>query len=600
MTINPNFNVSVDNPFLDSSSLGQNITQNDRKILSDCQYGKLQETWSKSINLITGSNNNSHSDRTVNENSTSACSHLNQKDRLEAENNVFSSIGEFHDYIFRKIPDSTYERIAKTNPHYFEKVITHLEQMGKDMGDPARLDTFGKASRNMFLVTAGYLRKMMRGGGAANPGNVSPNPSNPPTIINHYHNNIGHIGDNYFGNNHFGDNNFLNKNGNLGRMFKKNSNSLPYNDFQSSSYSRPGSYYSPMINGRKFLEMQLGEVLSTMLGGQPLTFNGRLTQTQSKWGSDTLRVVQQDSMRIELKGQERTKGENIVGRTDEITIKPNDDIKSNQSEINSIDNMTFSSIPETKETEVQTDGGNKDDIKPKEEEVEKFNTEQNLEKNVNSKRNLQKLRTTKLNLENLHKTKPDLEKHEDTKIEDNKPIDKTNFIPKSEPERIKSEIRSLRDKFYRLWNKIHQGKTEEIHQKKPTEKGNTVNDRVKIFDTKGNVQIKGGEDSFTTLQKLGEQCKQLRARLNPSEQKINGDNLTSVNALLTQIAEVTKGPRSDGGVSWETEVTEKEPSDEEAKMSPDEIRKQLIEETQKIINDIKTVLKKQENDKKNA
>ena len=280
---NNNAPVSLDNPFADLSSLKDaNLTERETAILSKCNYKDLKPKWSEGLNNIS----NTYM-RNVKEVKESFFCHLGNvlgfvnSEPLKEVHKVFSNFDLFDRYVRNDISPETYKKIAKANPAYFDKVIEHLEDSAKELDTKAdaRISTFCSSSTGYALAkaatrfrdTADYLKRMIHGDDAAKPGNNNANPGadrGQPTIINHYHNNIGHIGDNYFGDNHFGDNNFYNK-GNMAVMFKGRTHGVPHTGFKSErlALESPNSYYSPIINGKRFLDLTSEQVVQIALEG---------------------------------------------------------------------------------------------------------------------------------------------------------------------------------------------------------------------------------------------------------------------------------------------------------------------------------------------
>ena len=282
---NNNAPVSLDNPFADLSSLQYaNLTERETAILSKCNYKDLKLKWSEGLNNIS---NNAHTHmRNVKEVKESFFCYLGNvlgfanSEPLKEVHKVFSNFDLFDRYVRNDISPETYKKIAKTNPAYFDKVIEHLEDSAKklDTKADARIGTFCSSSTGYALAktatrfrdTADYLKRMMHGDDAAKPGNNNANPGadrGQPTIINHYHNNIGHIGDINIG--HLGDNNFYNK-GNMAVMFKGKSNGIPHTGFRP-KYSIPKTenlFYSPTINGMKLLDVTAENALKLLGPGE--------------------------------------------------------------------------------------------------------------------------------------------------------------------------------------------------------------------------------------------------------------------------------------------------------------------------------------------
>ena len=283
MTINTNYpnSSSLENPFADLSSLKNVVKLDEREegILSNCKYGELQKKWSEGLDKIS---NNPHRD--VHDAKESCFCHLGNilgfanSEPLKEVHTVFSNFDLFDRYVRNDIPPGTYKKIAKANPAYFDKVIKHLEDCAKklDIKAEARVDTFCSSSTGYALAraatrfrdTADYLKRMMNGDDAAKPENNNANPGanrEQPTIINHYHNNI-QFGNNYNNYGHIGNNNFYNKGGNMAVMFKESSNSVPNTSFRPeySVSKSEHSFYSPTINGIKFLDVTTENALKIL------------------------------------------------------------------------------------------------------------------------------------------------------------------------------------------------------------------------------------------------------------------------------------------------------------------------------------------------
>lgn len=288
MSVNNNANIPAENPFANLDGLkNANLTENEKTVLSNCDYKDFAEKWYKSLGNISAQAH-THINRNVKEIKEGIFRQLGAAmgfcsfDPWKETQQVFSDWKSFDGYIRMKISSETYQKIAKANPQYFDKVIEHLEQVADNLDKMAkvRLDTFvsnqsGETLAMLasdFRSTAAFLRMKMNGDDAAKPGNNNAkpvaNPGDRPTVINHYHNNIGHIGDNYFGDNHFGDNNFYNK-GNMGVMFKESSNGVPHTGFKSErpALESPNSFYSPSINGKRFLNLTPIQVAELALEG---------------------------------------------------------------------------------------------------------------------------------------------------------------------------------------------------------------------------------------------------------------------------------------------------------------------------------------------
>ena len=189
-----------------------------------------------------------------------------------------------------------------------------------------------------------------------------------------------------------------------------------------------------------------------------------------------------------------------------------------------------------------------------------------------------------------------------------KEVENANPVqPKTDPlKTIFSELRELRDKYYRLWDKIHQNKDSETA--KPD---NSLKDKISLFDNNNTNAVKDSDGSFMKLSKLRRQIEQLNNTLKTlkKNQKIDRHQLSSISPMLNQINQVIgsdkkttiakevskRTGKSDladkqHGLTWRTEVENQILSEEEQKMSSDEVRNRLAKETQTVIDNIKNQL----------
>ena len=298
MSVNNNATVSADNPFFDQTGLEHaGLEQNEQAVLSNCDYTNFTKNWKNGLGNISDTRNiHKRNAREVKEGifrQLGAAMGFCSFDPWKETKQLFSDWRSFDSYVRMKIAPETYQKIAKANPRYFDKVIKHLESIADDLDKRAdvRLGTFVSHQSgetlamlaNDFRSTAAFLRLKMKGDDAAKPGNNNANPGSnqgQPTVINHYHNNIGHIGDINIG--HLGDNNFHNKGGNMGVMFKEGSNGVPHTGFKSeySVSKTEHSFYSPTINGRKLLDITAGNALKLLGSGDKDEDKGKQFKVQ--------------------------------------------------------------------------------------------------------------------------------------------------------------------------------------------------------------------------------------------------------------------------------------------------------------------------------
>ncbi len=280
MSVHNNTHIHTENLFVNLDSLkNANLTENEKAVLSKCDYADFKTKWENGLNNISGKPNI----RNVKEAKEGVFRRLGAAtgfigfEPWKQSKQIFSDWRSFDSYVRFDIKSETYQKIAKANPQYFDKVIEHLEQVADELDGRAdvRIGTFcshqsGETLAMLasnFRSTAAFLKQKMKGDDAPKPENNNANsvanPANRPTVINHYHNNIniGQIGNNYIG--HAGDNNFYNKNGNMGVMFQGNPSDIRHTGFKSKySVSKPEHlFYSPTINGKKLLELTSEQAL---------------------------------------------------------------------------------------------------------------------------------------------------------------------------------------------------------------------------------------------------------------------------------------------------------------------------------------------------
>jgi len=285
MSVNNDTSIPIENPFYDRDSLkNAGLNKNETAVLSNCNYRNFAEKWGNSLgNISPNAHEHIVNGRKVEEGFLRRIGtwtgFISYEPWKEAEQ-IFSDWKSFNSYVRFKIPPETYQKIAKANPQYFDKVIEHLNSVADELDKRAdvRIGTFVQNQSGQTLTvlaedfrsTANFLKLKMHGDDAAKPENNNAKPEadrGQPTIINHYHNNIGHIGDINIG--HLGDNNFHNKNGNMGVMFKESSNGVPHTGFRPErpALESPNSYYSPIINGKRFLDLTSEQVVQFALEG---------------------------------------------------------------------------------------------------------------------------------------------------------------------------------------------------------------------------------------------------------------------------------------------------------------------------------------------
>lgn len=274
MSVNNDTSIPIENLFHDRDSLkNAGLNKNETAVLSNCNYRNFAEKWGKSLGNIS-SNAHEHivNGRKVEEGFLRRIGtwtgFISYEPWKEAEQ-IFSDWESFNSYVRFKIPPETYQKIAKANPQYFDKVIEHLNSVADELDKRAdvRIGTFVSNQSGQTLTvlaedfrsTANFLKLKMKGEDAAKPENNNANPGTDrgqPTIINHYHNNI-QFGNNYNNYGHIGNNNFYNKGGNMAVMFKESSNSVPNTGFRPeySVSKSEHSFYSPTINGIKLLDV---------------------------------------------------------------------------------------------------------------------------------------------------------------------------------------------------------------------------------------------------------------------------------------------------------------------------------------------------------
>lgn len=196
MSVNNNANIPAENPFANLDGLkNANLTENEKTVLSNCDYKDFAEKWYKSLGNISAQAH-THINRNVKEIKEGIFRQLGAAmgfcsfDPWKETQQVFSDWKSFDGYIRMKISSETYQKIAKANPQYFDKVIEHLEQVADNLDKRAkvRLDTFvsnqsGETLAMLasdFRSTAAFLRMKMNGDDAAKPGNNNAKPvANP-------------------------------------------------------------------------------------------------------------------------------------------------------------------------------------------------------------------------------------------------------------------------------------------------------------------------------------------------------------------------------------------------------------------------------------
>ena len=595
MSVNNNTNIPAKNSFVNLDSLkNANLTENEKAVLSKCDYADFKTKWENGLNNISGKPNI----RNVKEAKEGVFRRLGAAtgfigfEPWKQSKQIFSDWRSFDSYVRFDIKSETYQKIAKANPQYFDKVIEHLEQVADELDGRAdiRIGTFcshqsGETLAMLasnFRSTAAWLRLKMKEGENIKQRNNNERPEadrRQPTVINHYHNHIGHIGDINIG--HLGNKNFYNKNGNVFMPFNGNPNNIRHAGSEpvTSMPKLQNSYYSPVINGVKLLELEPGNAVK-FLGqgnknkGKPFEIqrNGELTFEAEKTlpkESDSKNFEQQtiESMRFvseEPKNVEKTDTANRKGAQDSNTNILND-IKEERTAKTDLE--TYVKKPK---------GTVKTYIKP---------------------RHVSQQQQSRIPEEalNIHSVKPE----------------------KNSSEAMLSELTNLRDKYYRLWDKIHQDKNPKNAN---TSNNNSIRKKLNIFDKNNHNQIKDSDNSFEKLSKLGRQIRELNKTLETLEQnrEIDQHRLSTVSPMLNQIAQVIDGDKKEvlkgqkaertgksdlageqHGLSWDAEVKNKTVSEEEQKMSPDETREHLVEETQKVLDRIQEQLGiRKENDNK--
>lgn len=495
MSVNNNPNTApLDNPFADLSSLkNANLDEREEAILSKCNYKDLKTKWSEGLNNIS---NNAHTHmRNVKEVKESFFCYLGNvlglanSEPLKEVHKVFSNFDLFDRYVRNDISTGTYKKIAKANPAYFDKVIEHLEDSAKalDIKADARVDTFCSSSTGYALAraatrfrdTADYLKRMMHGDDAAKPGNNNANPGadrGQPTIINHYHNNIGHIGDINIG--HLGDNNFYNK-GNMAVMFKKSSNGVPHTGFKSEySVSKTENlFYSPTINGMKLLDVTAKNALKLLGQGE---------KDESKENKENLEFKAQKPLSKE-------NPENIKQQVDSINLKP-EEKENNAVEV---------------DAGIQTDND--------EQNVKEDNTMRNLYSEVyvqKTKRNTAIYIKSKVSQEQKNQEAPKNAEKTD-KTTDVNAVEQKNDTAKN----IDSRLRVLLGKYGAFWDQIHNGKEEDSKDLSKLINGineNDMNKQDKMRLESGITPLREGstkkqaEQIFTLLDKINDPVRKLK------------------------------------------------------------------------------------------
>ncbi len=565
-------NASPANPFVNLDSLkNAGLTENEYAVLSHCQYEDLKGKWDKGLNNIS-TQAHTHIGRHIKEvkegifRQLGAAMGFFDYEPWKQTEQIFSNWRSFDSYVRFNIKLETYQKIAKANPQYFDKVIGHLEHVANELDKRAniRIGTFCSNQSGQTLAmlasdfrsTAAFLRLKMNGGDVAKPENNNSKTEadrGQPTVINHYHNNIGHIGDINIG--HPGDNHFHNKNGKIFMQFNGSPNNIRHAGFKSGypTVEPQNSYYSPVING-----------------------------------SDLLRLNAEQTADLALQGN-KNKGKKLeIQRNEGLTFEAEKPLPKNL-EKTAVDSMSFTA-EERKNIEMSNPKEIRDD--------ENNNTEGYI-----TKTDLEKIRTTKTDLKTYAR-----EPNEPQPSPVPKKTENVNHVQSetNSLETIFDELKSLRDKYYRLWDKIHQDKGSKTAL---ATNNNSVEARVAVFNN--DHRIKNSDNSFDKLLKLGRQIENLNKTLETLKQNLTIDRnrLSTVSPILNQIARMIGNnkkealeheiPKETGksdladkrhGLTWRTEVENQILSEKEQKMSPDEVRNLLVDETQKTIDNIKNHL----------
>ena len=590
MSVHNNAPIAVENPFVDHSGLeGSNVTENEKAILSDCKYAELQKKWDQNLKLISAQpHTHIRNTREVKEGifrRLGAAMGVVSYEPWKETKQIFSDWRSFDSYVRMDIKSETYQKIAKANPQYFNKVIEHLDKVADDLDKRAdvRLNTFVSNQSgqtlsmlaNNFRSTAAFLKRMMKGGDGVQSGSNNERSEVDrvqPHIINNYYNNIGHLGDIKIG--HIGDNNFHNKNGNVFMQFNGKSNDIRHTGFKSeySALKSSNSYYSPVINGIELLRLEPGNALKLLEQG------------------------------------DRNKGESFeIQHNEELTFEADKPLP-NESEPKKFEKAHIDSMSFEPNTEVSND--KKDPLISKDPTISTKNNdalneiyEESVVNDQNTVKNLDSV---------LHKVKTYIKPQHVSQQQSYAPekAADTNAVKsgKNPLETIFGDLTNLRDKYYRLWDKIHRDKDPKTAN---TNNNTSFQKRLNIFDKNGNDQVEESDSSFEKLSKLGRQIKELNKTLETlrQNQKIDRYQLSTVSPMLNQIAQVIDNDKQEAlkrevskktgksdlageqhGLSWNTEVKNKTVSREETNMSSAEARNRLANETQKVIDNIKNQL----------
>ena len=316
MSVTNDTSSPIENLFHDRDSLkNAGLNKNETAVLSNCNYRNFAEKWGNSLgNISPNAHEHIVNGREVEEGFLRRIGtwtgFISYEPWKEAEQ-IFSDWESFNSYVRFKIPPETYQKIAKANPQYFDKVIEHLNSVADELDKKAdvRIGTFVSNQSGQTLTvlaedfrsTANFLKLKMKGEDAAKPENNNANPGadrGQPTIINHYHNNI-QFGNNYNNYGHIGNNNFYNKGGNMGVMFKESSNSVPNTSFRPeySVSKSEQSFYSPTINGIKVLDVTAENALKLLGQGESEEKENDKVDAGTQTENDEQNVKEYDTMR---------------------------------------------------------------------------------------------------------------------------------------------------------------------------------------------------------------------------------------------------------------------------------------------------------------
>ena len=412
MSVNNNPNiVPAENPFdnLDNIKESAGLFENETAVLSKCNYENFKTEWQKGLNNISDKpNTHIRNVKEVKEGifrRFGAAVGFVSYEPWKHTDKIFDNWKSFDSHVRFNIKPETYQKIAKANPQYFDKVIEHLEKVADDLDKRAnvRLGTFVSNQSgetlamlaNDFRSTAAFLRLKMKGDDAAKPGNNNANPGSnqgQPTVINHYHNNIGHIGDINIG--HLGDNNFHNKGGNMGVMFKESSNGIPHTSFKSEySVSKPEHlFYSPTINGKRFLDLTSEQVV-------------QLALEDNKDKGKKLEPKHNEELRFKAEPLPKEKPKNIKQQVDSINLGSEEPQQLYETKRNLKTCYKKEKPAELQQSQAPKEAENINSVQPKQTPIE----------NCNSK--LRKLRT--MFFANWDAINKDLKNGNNTEIENN-------------------------------------------------------------------------------------------------------------------------------------------------------------------------------------